>query len=249
MLTAFLAGFGLCFSIIAVPGAQNVFLLREGIRRAGESRRQAILLAAVCLASDVVLISAGVAGFGAAVEAAPWLFDAARWAGVVFLAGYGLFAAFRAIRGGGEGIETSEPGNRGGAAPAPGRLLPPDEAGASDGAHPAPTTGTATLVRPRAQETVRLAILPAMLTCVAITWLNPHTYLDTVLLLGSISTSYGAAHWGFAVGAMLGSAAWFTFLTFAARFAARWLRSPRSWRVLDGVVAVFMTGMAAALAL
>ncbi|MGO2668210.1 MAG: LysE/ArgO family amino acid transporter, partial [Microbacterium gubbeenense] len=82
----------------------------------------------------------------------------------------------------------------------------------------------------------------------AITWLNPHTYLDTVLLLGSISTHYGDARWLFAVGAILGSAVWFAILTFAARFASRWLRSPRSWRILDAGVAVMMLGLATALA-
>src|SRR5699024_11170982 len=100
VFTAFIAGFALCLSIIAVPGAQNVFLLREGIRHAGESRRHAIVLAVVCLVSDIVLISAGVGGFGVAVQHVPWLLDAARWAGVVFLAGYGLLAAARAVRGG-----------------------------------------------------------------------------------------------------------------------------------------------------
>lgn len=236
MLIALLAGFGLCFSIIAVPGAQNVFLLREGIRRAGEGRRHAILLALVCLASDVVLISAGVAGFGAAVDAAPWLFDAARWAGVVFLAGYGLLAAWRAIRGTASGIDADE-------AAAPRAEAPGPEPAAGAGA-------TATLAVPAVRTAARArgALLPAMLTCLAITWLNPHTYLDTVLLLGSISTSYGAAQWAFAAGAIAGSAAWFAFLTIAARYAARWLRTPRAWRMLDAAVAVIMLGMAAALA-
>src|SRR5690606_30576466 len=107
-------------------------------------------------------------------------------------------------------------------------------------------SATATIPRPRTRA--RRALLPAVLTCLAITWLNPHTYLDTVLLLGSVSTSYGDARWLFAIGAMAGSAAWFAFLTVAARLASRWLRSPRSWRVLDGAVAAIMFALAAALA-
>lgn len=229
MLTALLAGLGLCLSLIVAPGAQNVFLLREGIRHAGDSRRHAIVLALVCLASDIVLIAAGVGGFGVVVEQVPWLFDAARWAGVVFLAGYGLLAAWRVIRGGGETIDIAHPDPEVERAEAIGQ------------------TATLTLTPPRTRT--RTALLPAVLTCLAITWLNPHTYLDTVLMLGSISTTYGDARWGFAIGAMLGSAVWFAFLTFAARFAARWLRSATSWRVLDGVIAVVMLGLAAGLAI
>lgn len=229
---AFLAGLGLCLSIIAAPGAQNIFLLREGIRRAGSHRRHALALAAVCLASDVVLIAVGVAGFGMVVEQVPWLFDAARWAGVVFLGGYGLLAALRAHRGG----ATIDAGP------------PPSVAPASAPSGPG-GTGTATITTAPDRLRTRAALLPAILTCLAITWLNPHTYLDTVMLLGSISTTYGDARWVFAAGAIAGSAIWFALLTFAARFAARWLRSPRSWRVLDIGVAVMMLGLAAALAL
>ena len=228
MLTALLAGIGLCLSLIVAPGAQNVFLLREGIKHSQGGRSHVVILAAVCLASDVILISAGVGGFGVVIEQVPWLFDVARWAGVAFLSGYGLLAAIRVFRGGSAIDAGAAP-----AAPAPA---------------PAPGgSGTATLVAPAATRT-RTALLPAVLTCIAITWLNPHTYLDTVLLLGSISTNYGDARWFFAVGAILGSAIWFAFLTFAARYAARWLRSPRSWRVLDAVIAVMMFALAGVLA-
>lgn len=232
VLIAFLAGLGLCLSIIAAPGAQNIFLLREGIRRAGSHRRHAIALAAVCLASDVVLIAVGVAGFGIVVEQVPWLFDAARWAGVVFLGGYGLLAALRAYRGGAT-IDA--------AAPASAERVPVPSGSAGE--------GTATITAAPERIRTRAAMLPAILTCLAITWLNPHTYLDTVMLLGSISTTYGDARWVFAAGAIVGSAVWFALLTFAARFAARWLRSPRSWRVLDIGVAAMMLGLATALAL
>ncbi|WP_221585656.1 LysE/ArgO family amino acid transporter [Microbacterium sp. G2-8] len=228
MLTALLAGFGLCLSLIVAPGAQNVFLLREGIRHAREGRRHAIILAAVCLASDVILISVGVAGFGVIVEHAPWVLPAAKWAGVAFLAGYGLFAAWRTIRPKGEAIE-----------------IPRER-----DTEPAPEPlggGTTTLTKTRRRPAS--ATLPAVLTVLAITWLNPHTYLDTALMLGSVSTAYGDDRWLFAIGGILGSATWFVFLTFAARFAARWLRSPRSWRILDGLIAVVMLGVASALAL
>lgn len=235
MLTALLAGIGLCLSIIVAPGAQNVFLLREGIRHASEGRRHAIVLAVICLTSDIVLISAGVGGFGYVVENVPWLFDVARWAGVLFLTGYGLFAAFRVVRPSGETIDVSS-AERGEPDPAP--------APAPDGSLGSVATATIAVVAQRTKG----ALLPAALTCVAITWLNPHTYVDTVLLLGSVSTTYGDARWVFALGAILGSAIWFAVITFAARYAARWLRSPRSWRVLDALIAVAMLGLATALA-
>lgn len=233
MLTALFAGIGLCLSLIVAPGAQNVFLLREGIKHSDSGRSHAIWLAVICLASDAVLISAGVGGFGIVIDQVPWLFDVARWAGVAFLSGYGLLAAVRVFQGG----SAIDPG----AAP----QSPDSEAIEAQPSYGG--SGTATLVAPVVTKT-RSALLPAALTCIAITWLNPHTYLDTVLLLGSISTNYGANHWYFAVGAILGSAIWFAFLTFAARYAARWLRSPKSWRVLDAVIAVMMIALAAVLA-
>ncbi|WP_110590348.1 LysE/ArgO family amino acid transporter [Microbacterium suaedae] len=230
MLTALLSGLGLCLSLIAAPGAQNVFLLRQGVRHAHAGYRHAVVLALVCLACDIVLISAGVAGFGAVVESAPWVFDAARWAGVLFLSGYGLLAAWRAVRGG-DAIDVVPTEPVVSAAPAAREEGP---------GH--------TLTLTAAPRRTTTALAPAILTCLAITWLNPHTYLDTVLLLGSVSTSYGDARWFFAIGAILGSAVWFAFLTFAARYAARWLRSPRSGRILDGAIAVVMLSLAAFLA-
>lgn len=224
MFSALLAGFGLCLSLIVAPGAQNVFLLKMGIRR-----QHAVALAVTCFLSDVALVAAGVAGFGVVVEHLPWLFDAVKWAGVVFLAGYALAAGWRALRPTGETLAVAEePGVD---------REPASSAG--------PRTSTATIVRPRTATT---ALLPAVLACLAITWLNPHTYLDTVLLLGSISASYGDARWLFGLGAVLGSAVWFAFLTAMARVAARWLRSPRSWRILDGAIAVIMAALATTLA-
>ncbi|MBP2436142.1 LysE/ArgO family amino acid transporter [Microbacterium amylolyticum] len=229
MLTALFSGLVLCLTIIVAPGAQNVFLLREGIRHAHEGRRHALTLAAVCFVSDVVLISASVAGFGVIVESVPWLFDVAKWGGVAFLACYGLMAAWRAFRPSGATLTApAEP------APEPGESLR--------------TGAVATATLTRVVPAVQSALLPAVLTCLAITFLNPHTYVDTVLLLGSVSTHYGEAASMFAVGAITGSAIWFAFITFAARYAARWLRSPRSWQILDGIIAVGMMALAAGIA-
>ncbi|WP_309067929.1 LysE/ArgO family amino acid transporter [Microbacterium sp.] len=222
MLTAFAAGLGLCLSLIIAPGAQNVFLLRMGVKR-----RHVIALAVTCLVSDAIMITAGVAGFGVVVEHLPWIFELVRWGGVIFLAAYGLAAAWRAVRPQEQSIVVDTP--------------VPAEPAASHGG------SVATLVRTTKAAPTR-TLVPAILSCLAITWLNPHAYLDTVFLVGSVSAGYGDLRWVFGAGAVAGSAIWFTLMTVAARFAARWLRSPRAWRILDAFIAVAMLALAFGLA-
>ncbi|MGR2752049.1 LysE/ArgO family amino acid transporter [Agromyces arachidis] len=214
-LSVLAAGLGLGFSLIVAIGAQNVFVLRQGIRR-----EHVFVVAAICAASDAVLILAGVGGMGAALQAAPWLVGVARWAGAAFLVGYAVLAARRAIRGEESGLVVADPP----ATDAPGR---------------AASGGVATATR--------TALLPTVLTCLALTWLNPHVYLDTVVLLGSVGATYGELRWVFAAGAMLASVIWFFALAYGARLLGRVLASPRAWRVLDGVIAVVMLVIAVSL--
>ncbi len=202
-------GFFVMLSLILAIGAQNVFVLRQGVRR-----EHVGLVVAICAASDAVLVAAGVAGLGRLVEAVPWLVDAARLGGAVFLLGYASLAARRAVVGGGE--------------------LVPADGGAATG-----PAGGAVAVRSR---TATVAA-----TAVALTWLNPHVYLDTVFLLGSVATTHGDDRWWFALGAAAGSIVWFTSLGFGARHLGRWLSTSRSWRVLDGVIAVVMVAIAVSL--
>ncbi|MCT1478162.1 L-lysine exporter [Microbacterium sp. p3-SID336] len=218
MLTV-LAGLGLGLSLIVAIGAQNVFVLRQGIRR-----EHVLAVVIVCAVSDAVLIVAGVAGLGFLLQSAPWLVVVARWAGAGFLLGYGLLAARRAWRGGEELVVD---------APA----APPTAVG---------STG-ATAVQTAARTGTRLA--PVVLTTLALTWLNPHVYLDTVLMLGSIAATHGDQRWLFAAGAIAASVLWFTALGFGARHLGRWLRTPRSWRILDAVIAVIMVTLAISLVL
>lgn len=210
MLTV-LAGLGLGLSLIVAIGAQNVFVLRQGIRR-----EHVLAVVIICAASDAALIAAGVAGLGFVISAAPWLVVVARWAGALFLLAYGLLAARRAWRGG-EHLTVDEPG------------------AAASGSSPTTLTRT------------RLA--PVVLTTLALTWLNPHVYLDTVLMLGSIAATHGEQRWLFAAGAIAASILWFTALGFGARYLGRWLRTTRSWRILDGVIAVVMIALAVSLVL
>jgi L-lysine exporter family protein LysE/ArgO len=198
-LLAALAGLGAGASLIIAIGAQNTFVLRQGLRR-----EHVVAVVLVCTLSDVALIAAGVAGLGALVAALPVVVTVIRYAGALFLAGYAVLAARRAIR--------------------------PDRLRADTGGAPASRRATA-------------------LTALALTWLNPHVYLDTVLLLGGISAAYGSDRAAFAVGAALASALWFAGLGFGARLLAPVFARPAAWRVLDGVIAVVMLALAVTLVL
>ncbi|MGJ0389102.1 LysE/ArgO family amino acid transporter [Microbacterium sp. CGR1] len=219
MLSVF-AGLGLGLSLIVAIGAQNVFVLRQGIRR-----EHVLPVVIICALSDALLIAAGVAGLGVVISAAPWLVIVARWAGALFLLAYGIIAARRAWRGGAELRADPEP--REGISPAP------------DAGRVATATRTGT----------RISLGPVIATVLALTWLNPHVYLDTVLMLGSIAATHGDERWLFAAGAMAASILWFTALGFGARYVGRWLRTERSWRVLDALIAVVMITLAVSLVL
>ncbi|MBX7554683.1 LysE/ArgO family amino acid transporter [Streptomyces sp. NPDC004232] len=196
-LTAAAAGFGSGLALIVAIGAQNAFVLRQGVRR------DAVLaVVGICALSDAALIALGVGGVGAVVVAWPGAVRAVGLVGGAFLLCYGALAARRVLRPG--------PGLR--------------------------TEGEAAGSRRR-----------AVLTCLAMTWLNPHVYLDTVFLLGSLAADRGALRWTFGLGAALASLCWFTALGFGARLLGRFLARPAAWRVLDGLVAVTMLALGATL--
>ncbi|CAH0149596.1 LysE/ArgO family amino acid transporter [Microbacterium foliorum] len=230
MLSVF-SGLGLGLSLIIAIGAQNVFVLRQGIRR-----EHVVAVVVICAVSDALLIAAGVAGLGFVISAAPWLVAVARWAGALFLLTYGLLAARRAWRGG-EGLRVDA---------AEGDAHP----GFADARAAGPaSTGTGTRTRAATRTGTRTGLAPVILTVLALTWLNPHVYLDTVLMLGSIAATHGEQRWLFAAGAITASVLWFTALGFGARYLGRWLRTERSWRILDALIAVVMIALAVSLAL
>jgi L-lysine exporter family protein LysE/ArgO len=213
MLNASLTGLLTGLSLIVAIGAQNAFVLRQGLRRARVG-----VIVAICLLSDVALIIAGVAGIGAVVQHADWALQAVRWFGVAFLTWYGLSSAWRARRP--AALATAPGGN-----------------GSSD----TNGKGNGNASEPGLAATIRRAM--------ALTWLNPHVYLDTVVLLGSIANSRGPVdRWWFAVGAVLASTLWFSGLGFGARFAAPLLTTARAWQVLDLLIAATMVAIAAKLA-
>ncbi len=199
MLEAALQGYLVAVSLIMAIGAQNAFVLRQGLRR-----EHVLAVVLVCALSDAVLIAVGVAGFGAASKAAPWLGEAMRWAGVAFLVVYGALR-FRAAARGGEALRPSD------ASAAP--------------------------------------LGQVVMTCLVLTWANPHVYLDTVVLLGSISAQYAPLAWAFGIGAALGSVVFFSALGFGARLLAPVFARPRAWVVLEVVVGCTMWAIAAKLVL
>jgi L-lysine exporter family protein LysE/ArgO len=214
VLVPLLAGLGLGFSLIIAIGAQNLFVLRQGLRR-----EHVVAVATVCALSDAALIVVGVSGIGLVLQAVPWLVTAIRWAGAAFLIAYGLLAARRAWRPSGDSFAMTGT--------------------AAD----APSIGSATVT------TTRTRLAPVILTCLALTWLNPHVYLDTVFLLGSVANIHGDERWLFAAGAVIASVAWFFGLGLGARYLGRWLSTPRAWRVLDAVIAVVMIALGVSLIL
>ncbi len=199
-----LFGFATAISLIAAIGAQNAFVLRQGIRN-----EHVLPVVTLCAAADLVLILAGIAGVGALITAHPNLTTIARYGGAAFLICYGLLAARRALR--------------------PGALTPADAAPAK---------------------------LSAVLsTCLALTFLNPHVYLDTVVLLGTLANQQSGANqqhgsrWLFGAGAATASTVWFFGLGFGARRLAGLFAKPGTWRILDAVIAATMLALGISLAL
>jgi L-lysine exporter family protein LysE/ArgO len=197
VIIAALSGLGFGLSLIIAIGAQNAFVLRQGLRR-----EHVLPVVAVCAISDAILIAVGVGGLGTLIQLAPWLLVVVRIGGAVFLLAYAVIAARRALR--------------------PSKLVT-DEQG------------------------VRSPLWPTVLTVLALTWLNPHVYLDTIVLLGSVAGTHGADRWWFGLGAIVASIVWFSALGFGARLLRPLFARPVSWRVLDAIIAVVMTAIAVSL--
>lgn len=198
MSTSLIAGFVLGFSLILAIGAQNAFVLRQGLRR-----EHVFPLCLTCAVSDAILIAAGVAGFGTLAHALPWFETVMRYGGAIFLIWYGLRSLNSAWRGG---------------------------------------------AVMKIGEGKRVSLKSVLLTVLAFTWLNPHVYLDTVVLIGSISAQYDD-RLAFALGAMTSSFVFFFSLGYGAGMLSPIFARPRAWQVLDCIIGVVMLAIAAKLVL
>jgi L-lysine exporter family protein LysE/ArgO len=194
---AFLPGFITGLSLIIAIGAQNAFVIRQGL-----TKRYVFTVVAICTVIDASLIALGIGGLGAAIAGLPWLLEVIRWFGVAYLTWFGIKSLVSATKN---------------------QTL--DAAGVES-----------------------KSAAKVITTVLAMSLLNPHVYLDTVIFIGSIGNTFGENRWFFAFGAMLASLVWFTGIGYGAKAASRFMSRPLFWKVLDGVIAVIMFTLAITLA-
>ena len=185
----FITGFSIGFSLILAIGAQNAFVLKQGL-----IRQNVFLVCLICAASDAILITLGVSGFGEIITEYPIIERLARIAGALFLFTYGGLNLYSAQTN----IHALEPTKK---------------------------------IQKSKHKTI--------LTCLGFTWLNPHVYLDTVVMLGSISTQFENTA-AFALGAISASFVFFFSLGFGASKLTRYFEKPRTWRVLENLIGILM---------
>lgn len=195
----FISGYMIGLSLIVAIGAQNAFVLRQGLRR-----EHVLPVVLICVISDAILMSVGVAGFDVIDSTMPALAPFLLYGGVAFLLAYGAMRFYAAWKGGEQ-------------------------------------------LDPTKSAPVSLGKTVAM--CMAITWLNPHVYLDTVVLVGTISAQYGDQRWLFGAGAITASFSFFFALGYGARLLAPLFHNPVSWRILDVIIGAMMWSIAATLLL
>lgn len=196
-MIAIVPGFLAGLSLIIAIGAQNAFVIRQGL-----TKKYVLLTVLICACSDALLIALGASGLGALIKSNKDLLEFVRWFGVAYL----LWFAFKSARS----AFKSAALNSAGEASADKRSV--------------------------------------VLTVLALTFLNPHVYLDTVILLGSISNQFGSDKWFFVTGAIIASFLWFTSIGFGAKSASRFMSRPIFWKILDSLIAAIMLSIAAFLA-
>jgi L-lysine exporter family protein LysE/ArgO len=194
---AFLPGLFTGLSLIIAIGAQNAFVIRQGL-----TRRYVFTVVAICTVIDASLIALGIGGLGAAIAGLPWLLEVIRWFGVAYLTWFGIKSVISATKSQSldpTGVESKSAGK-------------------------------------------------VITTVLAMSLLNPHVYLDTVIFVGGVGNTFGENRWSFALGAMLASLIWFTSIGYGAKAASRFMSKPIFWKILDGVIAVIMFSLAVTLA-
>jgi len=197
IVLAFVPGFFTGLSLIVAIGAQNAFVIRQGL-----ARQYVLLVVMICTLSDIALIALGAGGLGRIVQSNASFLEVIRWFGVAYLTWFGIKTLRSVFKK--EVLTTSEYSS--------------------------------------------VSIGKIVRTTLALTWLNPHVYLDTVILLGTVSNQFKENRWIFSAGAMLASTLWFVAIGFGAQSAARFMSRSIFWKVLDGVIAAIMFSIAILLA-
>jgi len=193
---AFLPGFLTGLSLIIAIGAQNAFVIRQGL-----TKRYVFTVVAICSIIDASLIALGIGGLGAAIAGLPWLLEVIRWFGVAYLTWFGIKSLISATKNqtlDAAGVESKSAGK-------------------------------------------------VITTVLAMSLLNPHVYLDTVIFVGGVGNTFGDNRWFFAYGAMLASLVWFTGIGYGAKAASRFMSKRVFWKVLDGIIAAIMFTLAVTL--
>lgn len=196
-MIALIPGFFTGLSLIVAIGAQNAFVIKQGLLR-----QHVLLIVAICAVSDAALIFLGIGGLGALVQSNTSVLEVIRWFGVLYLTWFGIKSIRSALTN--QSLDASESG----------------------------TTSAKKIAT----------------TVLALTFLNPHVYLDTVILLGSVGNQFNEDRWFFAVGASVASFAWFSTIGFGARAASKYMSKPIFWKILDSAIAVVMFTIAITLA-
>jgi L-lysine exporter family protein LysE/ArgO len=194
---ALVPGFLTGLSLIIAIGAQNAFVIRQGLLR-----QQVFLIVSICAISDALLIFLGTGGLGTLIQSRPSLLEFIRWFGVSYLTWFGIKSVRSVFKD---------------------QLL---EAG----------------------QGIVVSRSKIVATCLALTFLNPHVYLDTVILVGSVANQFETDKWFFACGAALASVVWFSGIGFGARAASRYMSRPIFWKILDSFIAAIMFAIAFTLA-
>ncbi len=196
-MLALIPGFLTGLSLIIAIGAQNAFVIRQGLLR-----QHILLVVAICAISDAVLIFLGTGGLGTLIQGKPSLLAFIRWFGVAYLTWFGIRSLRSAFKS---------------------QSLKADEGAA-------------------------ISKRKIVTTCIALTFLNPHVYLDTVILLGSVANQFDDNRWFFAIGGATASLVWFTAIGFGARSASRFMSKPIFWKILDSIISTVMFTIAITLA-
>lgn len=199
MLTYVASGFAVGMSLIVSIGAQNAFVLKQGLKQ-----QHVFWICVTCALSDTILILLGIFGFARVIEHYPNALMFSKYLGAGFLFYYGLQHAISAFK-------------------------------------------STAILAPSEQFTEHF--LRVLMICLAFTWLNLHVYLDTVILMGSISTQYSLGKWWFALGAVCASWLFFFSLGYGAKLLIPWFQHPRAWKVLDALIACTMWIIAGSLIL
>lgn len=253
MLTVLLTGFFACLAIIVAIGPQSAYLLRQGLRR-----DRVMLAVLCCLVGDALLLAAGTAGVGVVLEHAPWLLELLRWVGVAYLSWF----AYRSFHSALTARRALNPQDAAGGAAAPRSPVAPEDAASTDPANtlhvlmtseiptvaPSGQAEHSTSTKQKVEVTRVSKVRTVASTALALSILNPHAWVDSLVVLGTMANTFADQRWFFAAGAFAACMVWHLTLAGGGSALATWLNRPRTWVHIDFSMGTIMLLVAALLA-